>query len=501
MRSTTKTSNALFFLVISAIACTALTARADPLARPGDLLLRQDVQLLVDQGLINIPVTAWPIPWADIRAQLDSAGEQDVSGEAARAIKRLQLRAQSELGTGNPKVRAWGSVAAEPRVIRSFEYTPREEAEAGLEFGWTGNRFAVNLSAAYANDPFDGDEFRPDDSYIGVILGNWLLSAGWQQRWWGPGNDGSIILSTNARPTPGIALQRNLSTPFETKWLSWMGPWTLTTFMQQLDDERIVNDGLLWGLRFSFRPLKSLEIGLSRTAQWCGDDRPCDSGTFWDLLTGKDNRGLNVAFEDEPGDQLGGFDVRWSLPKQIPVALYLQWIGEDRRTEGGPMLVGSFSRQFCVETWGSIGSLSHRTHVEWSEIGCRKGEFGFAEFIPDCGYEHSIYRTGYRYNGRSMGHGTDGDGRSYSLGSTLVESAGHTWNVTARFMEINFVGEPSQLHSLSPTPQDRADVQVSHVRETPWGRLHFGLGFSYLDDEVTGDDSTDVTGFLQWSSR
>ena len=271
--------------------------------------------------------------------------------------------------------------------------------------------------------------------------------------------------------------------------------------MQQLDDERIVEDGLLWGLRVSFRPLKSLEISLSRTAQWCGDDRPCDGGTFWDLLTGDDNRGLNVGFEDEPGDQLGGIDVRWSLPKQIPVALYLQWIGEDRRTEGGPVLAGSFSRQFGVEAWGSIGGLSHRTHVEWSEIGCRKGEFGFAEFIPDCGYEHSIYRTGYRYKGVSIGHGTDGDGRSYSLGSTLVEPAGHTWNATIRFMEINFVGEPSDLHSLSATPQDRADIQLSHVRETRFGRLHLGVGYSYLDDEATGEDTSDVTGFLQWSSR
>ena len=479
----------------------AHVAHADPLARPGDLLLRHDLLLLADEGVINIPVTSWPIPWADVYAQLESVSGSDVTDETIRAIKRLRERARWELDAGNVSWRAWGSAAAEPRVIRNFENTPREEAEAGLEFGWTSNRFTVNLSAAYANDPVDGDEFRPDDTYVGMVLGNWIMTAGWQQRWWGPGIDGSIILSTNARPSPGITLQRNLSTPFKTKWLSWMGPWTLTTFMNHLDDERVVNDGLLWGFRFSFRPLKSLEIALSRTAQWCGDDRPCDLSTFWNVITGDDNKGLNVGEEDEPGDQMGGIDIRWSLPKDIPAAMYLQWIGEDRRTEGGPIIVGSFSRQVGAEFWGDIGGLTHRSHIELSEITCRKGEFGSSERVPNCAYEHFIYTTGYRYKGRSMGHGVDGDSRSYSIGSTLIEPAGHSWNASLRYMEINIEGRPNGRHSLSQTPQERADVQLSHVRDTRFGRFHVGLGVTYIDDEATGTDSTDVTGFLQWSTR
>jgi hypothetical protein len=149
-----------------------------------------------------------------------------------------------------------------------------------------------------------------------MALGNWMLTAGWQDRWWGPSRDGSLLLGTNARPTPGIMLQRIASAPFESRWLSWMGPWTLTTFMSLLDDERVVNDAYLFGVRGSFRPPGTgLEIGISRTAQWCGDDRPCDAETFIDLLLGNDNRGVNVDPEDEPGNQLGGFDVRWALPR------------------------------------------------------------------------------------------------------------------------------------------------------------------------------------------
>ena len=257
----------------------------------------------------------------------------------------------------------------------------------------------------------------------------------------------------------------------------------------------------MWGFRFSFRPLDSLEVSFSRTAQWCGDGRPCDLSTFWKLFIGDDNRNVNVDEEDEPGNQLGGIDLRWSLPNRIPAAIYAQWIGEDGRAEEGPVLVGSFSRQLGLETWGRIGGLSHRTHIEVSEISCRKGEFGSSERNSNCAYEHGIYRTGYRYKGRPIGHGTDGDGRSYSLGSTLVQSAGHTWSATIRFMEINFEGQPNPRHTLSPTPQDRADIQISHERMTRFGRWYFAAGYQYLDDKATGSSTSDITGFIRWSSH
>jgi hypothetical protein len=267
--------------------------------------------------------------------------------------------------------------------------------------------------------------------------------------------------------------------------------------MGHLDDERVVNDALLFGLRFNLKPLDALEIGLSRTAQWCGDNRPCDFSAFTDMLLGNDNQGVNVDPEDEPGNQLAGIDIRWSLPRQIPVALYMQWIGEDSR-RGGPE-IGSWLRQVGIEHWGNIGSLQHRTHFEVSDLKCREGGFGFSETKPDCGYEHSIYQTGYRYNGRPIGHGIDGDGLSYSLGSTLVQSAGHSWNLSLRYMEINRAGTPSTRHSLSATPQELADLQLTHNRITTIGRFHIGLGVSNLDDELTGESSSDVTAFVQWT--
>jgi len=89
----------------------------------------------------------------------------------------------------------------------------------------------------------------------------------------------------------------------------------------------------------------------------------------------------------------------------------------------------------------------------------------------------------------------------YSIGSTLVQSAGHSWNVSLRYMEINRLGEPNPGHTLTPTLQELLDVQLSHDRMTRFGRFYAGLGYSRVDDKESSTSSSDVTGPLQWSSQ
>ena len=486
------------FLLITLLG-VSLAAEAAPLAAPGDSRLRHDLQLLNDSGVINVPLTAWPIALGDIHGALYEADTSKLNAPTRAAYDRVREHLAWELDTGAVRISFGLDVSEQPRIIRAFENTPRDDGGVSARLSWLGNRFVVNLAATQVSNPFDGDEFRPDGTYVGVALGNWMVTAGWQERWWGPGRDGSLILSTNARPTPGIAIQRNISMPFKTKWLSWMGPWTFTSFMNVLDDERVVNDAWLFGMRGSFRPARGLEIGISRTAQWCGDGRVCDLKTFLRLLNGNDNSGANVNPEDEPGNQLGGFDIRWTLPRQIPVALYMQWISEDTRKTGAQLHL--WLQQVGVEYWGRIGDATHRTHFEIVNSSCHLGALGEGSKRPNCAYKHTIFETGYRYNGRSIGFSGDGDTLSYSIGSTLVQSAGHSWNISLRHMEINRIGAPDIQHSLTPTPQELTDLQVTHERHTRFGRFHVGLGYSRLKDKVSTTSSSDVTGFVQWSSQ
>ena len=72
-----------------------------------------------------------------------------------------------------------------------------------------------------------------------------------------------------------------------------------------MDRGRAVPDAHLYGMRVNFRPMPRLEIGLSRTAQLCGDGRNCGLDTLIDSFLGRDNQGENIDPSREPGNQLG----------------------------------------------------------------------------------------------------------------------------------------------------------------------------------------------------
>ena len=133
-----------------------------------------------------------------------------------------------------------------------------------------------------------------------------------------------------------------------------------------------------------------------------------------------------------------------------------------------------------------------------ADTSCRAGGLGFSEIEPDCAYEHSIYRTGYRYNGQSIGHSIDSDGLSYSVGSTLVQFAGHSWNLLIRYAEINRVGSAELPNGVSSVPIDVQSIQLSHSRNTRIGSLTAGIGLSHSSNEVPGFDSFQVSGFIRW---
>jgi hypothetical protein len=263
-------------LVVAVFAGSGAHA-GSPWLEPGDIGLRQDIALLADHDLIGVPMSVWPMSWPQIARDV---GQIDASAitrlDVLAALHRLRERALLEGRTGwSTDARVAG--AARPTKLRTFADTPREEGELGGAVSWLGDRFAFRLEATVVADPDDGKTVRPDGSYAGVTLGNWMLSVGYLERWWGPGWEGSNILGNNSRPVPAFAIDRKYADPFETKWLSWLGPWSINAFYGILENNREdVDRPHFLGLRVSFKPFDAVEIGLMRSAQWCGEGRNCD---------------------------------------------------------------------------------------------------------------------------------------------------------------------------------------------------------------------------------
>jgi hypothetical protein len=387
------------------------------------------------------------------------------------------------------------AVTDAPILLRSFQDTPRGRGEAEVRTGWSNRHVALRLQAQAVRDPADGKDYRLDGSYGGLLLGNWFVSAGSAPRWWGPGWSGSLILSNNARPVPAVAIDRQLTDAFDLPILRWLGQWRLSAFLGQLESDRAVPDAKLFGLRAVFQPADNLEIGLFRVAQWGGQGRPEDGEAFADMLLGKDNQGGDAASR-EPGNQLAGFDFRLASPyPAFPLALYGQAVGEDEA--GG--LPFKWMGLAGLETWGGLPGQAgtYRLYAEVAETSLYDSDApGGTAF--NTGYEHHIYRTGYRYRGRSLGHTADNDTTLASLGGVVALAQGMTWHGVLRWGRINRDG--AGAHPLFPRGAELFGAFLSGTVPTPYGALEAGVELNRLDPlSASGEAETDGNVYMRWS--
>lgn len=471
-----------------------LTGRAQAWIAPDREHVRLALEQLVDDGVVSLPVLSWPISRRELR--LAMAAAHDVRDPAPRTVAALALL-EAEL---DPPHREWSLSAGEPAQLRGFDDVLRENAEAAIVWRWNGSgSTSGEFHGRIVASPEDGQSLRPDGTYVATRTGNWLWSAGWQDRWWGGGYDGSLELSSNARPVFALSLDRETSVPFESRWLAWMGHWTLGTFIGALEGSRPdSNHALLWGFRAAMRPLAGLELSLTRNAQFCGDKPPCSPRAFWNVVTGHDNQGENVRPEDEPGNQLATLEARWGgRIGRVPLAVYVQRTGEtiDNKI---PRPLRSMDL-LGLSTWGdSVGGTRWRAHLELSTTLC--GDVSGID-QADCAYGNLLFTAGYRYRGRVLGHTTDSDSRQVALGLSASQPGGRHWSARLRHAQINFVGGLPQTggHSVAEEPATWW-VGEAYLRQ-PLGRsaLEASVAVERKTNDLDGRTVTDPRGFLRWS--
>ena len=144
-----------------------------------------------------------------------------------------------------------------------------------------------------------------------------------------------------------------------------MGPWTADVFIGQLAGHDQPERPALIGLRLQMQPFDSLQLGLSRTLQWGGRERAEDFKTLLRGLLGRDNVGTSgVTAENQPGNQLGGFDWRLQLGSERGNAFYGQLVGED---ENG-YLPSAYIVQAGLQARWTVDSAVLHGFVEWNDL-------------------------------------------------------------------------------------------------------------------------------------
>lgn len=457
---------------------------------PGDTKLRLDLQLLNDAQVIRMPIQQWPLPRAAVSYALANAKEHGAENAAvAAALERVRARMTRRDGI-RVGVAVSGGQAAR---VRDFDTLAREDGEIAASVDFSRGRVAAGLVATAVLDPEDDQEFRGDGSHLTLHLGNWLLSANTLERWWGPGHEGSLILSSNARPMPTFTIERAEARPFESRWLDWLGPWRFNFAISQMERDRAdIDSPLFMAWRVSVMPFRKIELGFSRTAQFCGDGLECNLDVFGNLLAGNDNVGIDATEANEPGNQMAGFDIRWNSPiGTLPYAVYSQYIGEDESS----YLPAKYLSQLGIEAWKPLGDggIVH-AHLEYANTTCSAHTSRGPYY--QCAYIQGRFGVdGYRYRGRVIGHGMEADADSYALGVVYTAARGDIWTATARTAKLNRADD--SRNRLTPVPADYSALEFGWRGGWNGGALSVDLGLESF--EPTGAErDVSAFGFVQW---
>lgn len=424
-----------FRLGVLALLLAGAGAQASPWAEPGDRQLRADVELLKAAGVIRGPVNAWPLPWSQIDGGIEASEGRDLTPHVAAARERV--RALSDRAARRFNVEAQLAGTNDPQLVRDFGGGAREEADVSVRVEQDLGRVYISASVGF-RDNQRGSDVHFDNSYAAIQLGNWALYGGYVEKWWGPGNDGALLFSNNARPFPKVGITRLSPDPINLPVLRWLGPVTFDIFAGVLTENRDFDDAGIIGIRLAVEPAPGLELAVNRGLQLCGKGRPCSASTIGKALIGFGDQD-NTGTPDEPGNQLAGFDISYTrLIGPIAVKAYFEAEAEDEDNA----LIEQFGRLGGITLTGALGKggSSWRLGIEYTDTVAAK-LFGRGEF-PGSLYANFIYTDGFTYRRRALGYSLDADSRTTAVFGHVTDAANRRWYGSVRDIDLNVFEVP-----------------------------------------------------------
>jgi len=286
----------------------------------------------------------------------------------------------------------------------------------------TGTAFAdgaVNARVGLTWQPGASHPTSFDGTAISAPVGAGRIYASVERRHWGPSWTGSLILDAGAEAIPAIGWRKSDPRPFETRWLSWLGPWSLDVFAGGLSEANGPRHAHLLGARAQIMPLPGLELAASRTMQWGGSGRSESLSSLAKALIGRDNVSAGTGQEEgDPSNQLAGFDARYTLAlgERRTLSIYGQAIGEDEA--GG--LPSHYLASIGIDGAFAVDSTTVRLFVEHANTTLH-GAVGSP--ILASAYRHAVYVDGYTQRGEPLGHPVGGDVRLTSIGALVDAGA------------------------------------------------------------------------------
>lgn len=443
---------AFFWLFISLLAFSPVTWAAPASSPvPLDSWVYPALDKLAGLGLINSSLRGMrPYTRLEAARQVREVEEQNTAGRAAPVVQELLARLEAELEGELRRLREAGEERSFFKPLRTTEFSyvyrdgalvdiagnnarqfPPNHNNFGIEYGKGHNtqltfeseaNFGGWLSLS-ARPLYEIQEDGADGSLhllegrAALGLGPFEFSAGRQALWWGQGRHGTLVMSNNARPLDMIRVTN--PSPVLLPWIfKYLGPFRFDLFVSELEDERVVPEPYFSGLRVAFKPVPWFEFGAMRNITFGGEGRPdIDFGDFLTILSGR-----NLSGDEDTSNSVAAISWRLKIPFLWGAEFYGEKGGEDL---GGDHL---FEKSWSLGDKANLYAL-YLPRIEPS--GRLSLRLEYTDITDPVWYRHGIYRSGYTYKRRVMGHHYGGDAEG--VYGEIQAFLPHAFTLTAGF--------------------------------------------------------------------
>ena len=412
--------------------------------------------------------------WKQITGDLHKADAMILPPYVKAALRRVRAKIPTEIN-----VRAKAYISDEADYFRGFQDNGRSKYSVETSLEYNLDNTSIHINGEYNDDGNGNNNINLDGSYLSQDFANWSLYVGSVERWWGPGRETTSILSTNARPMPSIGIRRVEPKPFQTKWLSWMGPWSAELFVSKMDKNRYIPEPIFVGMRLNFEPVENFEVGLTRTLMLCGRDRPCGLKQWINGLIAIGDLDNTGPVAEQPGNQIAQIDLSYSVSinDNINLKLYAEGAAEDIHI----VFPFRYSRLIGTSIFGPIGDNGDqfRLTAEYTDTFGSLAWF-FGENKKGVIYNHFIYTDGYRFYNQSIGQNLDSNSQSFSINATLAKTNGVVFSIKYRNMLIN--SENNTRNRLSLSREKINSLTLGTAIQTQIGK--FTLSGRVMDNDI-----------------
>ena len=325
----------LSYLAFLCLGTIAPTANAGSLYMP--VHLSPEIESRVERLFIiaNMPIVKRPIPIKLVQAALDKAEGKAplLASDIRRYLDRYALKAAVTHASVSASYADNNTHYQEPNsrgVDHTASYTASIAGYAVLSDFVALNIGGVIREPGDAQNSNEQDEF-PDGSFISIGWDYLQADIGYRGHWWGPFQESDMLLSTNASSMPGVTLSNVRPLPFAgfNYELFYAEMSTSDTILSSNRERRLSGNPRLLGIHMSFNPVDGFAIGFNRLLQHGGADRPDSPTNLYNALFNTketDNSGYGG---NDFGNQQSSVTTRYTFAGYFPVAIYMEYAGED----------------------------------------------------------------------------------------------------------------------------------------------------------------------------